>query len=264
MREDRPTPNDDTRLDHAIDQALHEMVSEAPPTGLSTRVRWLLLQDSVRRDTGAVGEQVAGGGPAWGGHAWGRRLVPAASALAVLLVAAMVWMLGPAGPGPDQRGSESPAATGTSARGTMIGPQGTSVGAAAQSRSGAPSRSVPSAGAAAPFLARAGVADAGGALGAVGGITPPAAAAETRIADAGGTNAATVPADVEEDPRFPQLVVVPLPTPEDVSLNPVQLHDVTIADIRIRPLEIAPLDASAAATAGAATSDKDPKREERQ
>ena len=264
MREDRPTTNDDTRLDHAIDQALREMVSEEPPTGLSTRVRWLLLQHSARRDDGAVSEQVAGGGPAWDTHPRGRRLVPVVSALAVLLTAALVWMLRPATPGPDQRGSVRPAATDTFTRGTIIGRQGASVGAAGESRPVAPSGSVPGAEAAAPLLARAGVADTRGALGAVGGITPPAAAAETRAADAGGTNAAAAPTDVEEDPRFPQLVVVPLPTPEHMSLNPVQLHDVTIADISIRPLEIAPLDASAAATAGAATSEKDAKREERQ
>ena len=263
MREDRPTTNDDTRLDRAIDQALREMVSEAPPAGLSTRVRWLLLQDSARRDGGAVGDQAAAAGPAWAARPW-RRAVPAASALAVLLVAAMVWMLGPAGPGPDQRGPDRAGTTDTLTRGTIIGRQGASVGAAGESRPVAPSGSVPGAEAAAPLLARAGVADTRGALGAVGGITPPAAAAETRAADAGGTNAAAAPTDVEEDPRFPQLVVVPLPTPEHMSLNPVQLHDVTIADISIRPLEIAPLDASAAATAGAATSDKDAKREERQ
>jgi len=43
MREDRPSATD-TPLDRAIDQVLHEMVSEDPPTGLSTKVRWLLLQ----------------------------------------------------------------------------------------------------------------------------------------------------------------------------------------------------------------------------
>ena len=280
MREDRPSANH-TPLDRAIDQVLHEMVSEDPPTGLSTKVRWLLLQhgpgpepDRTDARTGTDADVQAGARAARHRLRW---LVPVSSTLAVMLVAVLLWVSNGPGPGPD-RAELRPGVARTTPRETVVGGGDTRMSAVRPGSRESAGVSAGTPAGAAPWdlpgtriAASAGSAALSGSTrarrdtrGATVGLVAADESIDAMMAAAGpsgGVGAAVALGDLgdeEGEPSIPRLVVRLLPAPAGPALSPVQMHDMTIAEITIKPIEVVPLE-----PATKTNPEKTPKPEER-